>query len=127
MSANMPTEEESEDQQMKQTSSDPEKLLGLSLKSLDLVDYQEGGVVSRTILKGPGGTITAFAFAQGEALSEHSAPFDALVQVMEGEVEVRIAGKANQLGPGEMIIMPANVPHALSALTRFKMLLIMVK
>ncbi len=93
----------------------------------EMVEYQEGAVVSRTIMDKPQGTVTLFAFAEGEGLSEHTTPYDALVQVMDGEVEITIGGKAFHLGEGEMIVMPAEIPHALRALGRFKMLLVMVK
>jgi quercetin dioxygenase-like cupin family protein len=93
----------------------------------DMVEYQEGAVVSRTLIDKPMGTVTLFAFAEGEGLSEHTTPYDALVQVLDGEVEITIAGEAFHLDEGEMIVMPADVPHALRALGRFKMLLVMVK
>jgi quercetin dioxygenase-like cupin family protein len=93
----------------------------------EMVEYQEGAVVSRTIIEKPKGTVTLFAFAEGEGLSEHTTPYDALVQVLDGEVEITIGGESFRLGEGEMIIMPADVPHALRALGRFKMLLVMVK
>jgi quercetin dioxygenase-like cupin family protein len=93
----------------------------------NLVNYQEGSVVSREIISKPTGTVTAFAFAEGQGLSEHTAPFDALVQVLDGEVEIRISGAPYNLKEGEMIIMPAGEPHALKAVKRFKMLLVMIK
>lgn len=96
-------------------------------KLADLVDYQEGSVVSRTIIDKNAGTVTLFAFGEGQGLSEHTAPFDALVYLVDGEAEVFVSGKAHHLKEGEMIIMPANAPHALKAVTRFKMLLVMVK
>ncbi len=96
-----------------------------ALKSL--VDYQEGAVVSREVINKSTGTVTVFAFDAGQGLSEHTAPFDALVQVLDGEVEIRIAGIPHRLQEGEMIIMPAGKPHALKALARFKMLLVMIK
>jgi len=92
-----------------------------------MVEYQEGAVVSRTIIDKPQGTVSLFAFAEGEGLSEHTTPYDALVQVLDGEVEITIGGKAFHLDGGETIMMPADVPHALRALGRFKMLLVMVK
>lgn len=92
-----------------------------------MVTCQDGSVVSREIIKKPAGTVTVFAFAEGQGLSEHSAPFDALVQVLEGKMEVLIDGKPHELKEGEMIIMPADIPHALKALTPFKMLLVMIK
>jgi quercetin dioxygenase-like cupin family protein len=92
-----------------------------------LVAYQPGGVVSRTLVKQQGGTVTAFAFDQGQALSEHTAPFAALVQVLDGEVELVIGGKQVHATAGDAVLMPAGVPHAVNATTRFKMLLIMVR
>jgi quercetin dioxygenase-like cupin family protein len=91
------------------------------------VAYQDGAVVSRTLVKGPTGTITAFAFDAGQALSEHTAAFDALVQVLEGEAEITISRKPFQLREGEVILLPAQQPHAVSATTRFKMLLTMIR
>lgn len=93
----------------------------------DLIAYQEGAVVSRQIVKAEAGNVTLFAFDLGQELSEHTAPFDALVHVLDGEVEVRISGKPYPLKAGEAIVMPANEPHALKALTRFKMLLTMIR
>ncbi len=92
-----------------------------------LIDYQTGSVVSKTIIKLPTGTVTLFAFDNGEGLSEHTTPFDALVYLVDGEAEITIAGEANLVKKGEMIIMPANQPHALKAKERFKMMLVMVK
>ena len=92
-----------------------------------LIDYQEGSVVSRTLIDKKAGTVTLFAFDEGQGLSEHTAPFDAMVQVLEGEVTVTIAGKPVNLKTGEITIMPANKTHALSAKTKFKMLLTMIK
>jgi quercetin dioxygenase-like cupin family protein len=92
-----------------------------------LVEYQEGSVVSRTIIDRGVGTVTLFAFDEGEGLSEHTAPYDALVVDLEGEVEIRIAGKRSLLKEGDVMIMPANKPHALKALTRFKMMLVMIR
>jgi len=93
----------------------------------ELVDYQEGSVVSRTLLEKPTGTVTAFAFDREEGLSEHTAPFDALVQVVEGEAEIVISGRPFQVREGEMLVMPAGEPHALRAVGRFKMLLTMIR
>ncbi len=97
------------------------------IKPAALADYQEGSIVSRIVLKQEKGNVTFFAFDKGQELSEHTAPFDALVQVLEGRAEVIIAGQSHQLGAGEMIIMPANRPHALKAPERFKMLLTMIR
>jgi len=92
-----------------------------------LIAYQEGSVVSRTIIDKEAGTVTLFAFDQGQGLSEHTAPYDALVQILDGEANITISGKTIAVGQGEMTIMPANHPHALSAVTRFKMLLTMIR
>jgi quercetin dioxygenase-like cupin family protein len=97
------------------------------IRPVDLVTYQQGAVVSRTLVKQSTGTVTVFAFDEGQGLSEHTAPFDALVHVLEGSAEIVIAGKTNQLSAGEMIVMPANQPHALTARTPFKMLLTMIR
>ncbi len=103
-------------------------LLPAQVKSTaEYVSYQDGAVVSREILKRPTGTVTLFAFAEGEGLSEHTAPFDALVQVLEGHAEITISGQAHQVRGGEMILLPAGQPHALKAITRFKMLLTMIR
>lgn len=93
-----------------------------------LVDYQDGSVVSRTIIKKKdAGTVTLFAFAEGEGLSEHTAPFDALVQIIEGEAEVTLSGAKHRVQAGEMIILPADVAHSLHAAEPFKMLLTMIR
>ena len=93
----------------------------------DLVEYQPGAVVSRSILKKSAGTVTAFAFDQGEGLSEHTAAFDALVLMTEGQSEISVAGISHRLSAGHLLRLPAGRPHALKAITRFKMLLIMIK
>lgn len=93
----------------------------------DMVAYQDGSIVSKEIIKKPTGTVTIFAFDQDQGLSEHTAPFDALVQIVDGEAEIIISGESHHLKQGEMIIMPAGAPHALKALTQFKMMLVMVK
>ncbi|MBX7213295.1 MAG: cupin domain-containing protein [Thermoflexales bacterium] len=92
-----------------------------------LVAYGDSAVVSRALMAGPAGTVTAFAFDGGESLSEHSAPYDALVQVLEGEAGITIAGKRQVVPAGEVILLPANVPHAVDAPGRFKMLLTMIR
>jgi len=94
---------------------------------LDEVDYSTGGVVSKNVIKKPTGNISLFAFEKGEGLSEHTAPFDALLQVIDGEAKVTINGKPHDLKAGESIIMPANSPHAVFAAERFKMVLTMIK
>lgn len=93
----------------------------------EMVSYQEGSVVSRQIIKSDGGNVTLFAFDANQGLSEHTAPFDALVHILEGEAEVTISGKPFQLKTGDAIIMPANEPHALKAIQKFKMLLTMIR
>jgi quercetin dioxygenase-like cupin family protein len=92
-----------------------------------LVEFGPGAVVSRTLVKRGTGTVTLFAFDAGQGLSEHTAPFDALVQVLEGEAEVVLGGKAHRLAGGDAILMPADVPHALAAVRPFKMLLTMIR
>jgi len=93
----------------------------------ELLVYQKGAIVSKTLLEKETGTVTLFAFDKDQALSEHTAPFDALVQVTDGQAEIRIAGIPHRVGEGEMIVMPAGRPHALRALTPFKMMLTMVR
>ena len=110
----------------------PEKLseikdLTNALNLKDIVAYQEHSVVSRELIRKPAGTLTVFAFDQGEGLSEHTAPFDAVVCILEGEAQITISKKPYTVKEGEMLIMPANKPHALHAVTKFKMLLIMIK
>jgi quercetin dioxygenase-like cupin family protein len=97
------------------------------LHMTDLASYQEGSVVSRQITKEDAGNITLFAFDEGQELSEHTAPFDAVVHVLDGEVDVRISGVGYSLKSGDAIIMPADEPHALKAVTKFKMLLTMIR
>jgi len=104
-----------------------EKLVAQAVRLIDLVDYQEGSVVSRAIIDRKAGTVTLFAFDDGQGLSEHTAPFNALVYLLEGEAEVVISGKALRLREGEMVIMPADQPHSLKAVKRFKMLLMMIR
>ncbi len=100
--------------------------VGEKVELAGLVQYQEGSVVSRTVIDRKTGTVTLFAFAEGQGLSEHTAPFDALVYLLDGEAEVTISGTAVHLKPGEMVIMPASRPHALKAIKPFKMMLVMV-
>lgn len=92
-----------------------------------LVDYQEGSVVSRTLIKEKAGSLTLFSFDKGQALSEHSTPFDALLHVLEGEAEVTISGRPSLLRAGMLIRLPAGEPHAVRAVERFKMLLLMIR
>jgi quercetin dioxygenase-like cupin family protein len=96
-------------------------------KLAGMVDYQDGAVVSSTLIKKEKGTVTLFAFDEGQGLSEHTAPFDAMVHVLDGRVEVSISGKPMVLGKGDMVVMPANEPHALKAIEKFKMMLIMIR
>ena len=93
----------------------------------DLVNYQDGAVVSREVMKKKTGTVTLFAFDEGQGLSEHTTPFDALANVIEGELEIVISGQPLRVKEGEMVIMPADQPHALKAMARSKMLLIMIR
>jgi quercetin dioxygenase-like cupin family protein len=106
---------------------DTSKLVAKASSLEGLIDYQEGSVVSRTIIDKKTGTITLFAFDENQGLSEHTAPYDAMVYMLDGEVDVTISGKPLRLKQGEMTIMPASEPHALAAKTRFKMLLVMIK
>ena len=99
-----------------------------SVNSLNkLVQYQKDSIVSKVLIKKQTGNVTLFAFEKGQELSEHTAPFDALVHVFEGQVDVILNGESNITKSGEMIIMPANVPHSLKAVERFKMMLVMIK
>jgi quercetin dioxygenase-like cupin family protein len=104
-----------------------ESLVGEVLTLSELINYQDGSVVSRTLVDRGIGTITLFAFDKGQGLSEHTAPFDAVVQVIDGESEITIAGVKHNLRAGQMIIMPANQPHAVKAAEKFKMLLVMIR
>src|ERR1700692_2357394 len=97
------------------------------VRFIDLVDYQDGSVVSRTIVKRSTGTVTLFAFDEGQGLSEHTAAFDAVAHVLQGAAEITVSGKPLRTTAGEAILMPANQPHSLKALTRFKMLLTMIR
>ena len=104
-----------------------EDLLATVFHTIDLATYQAGAVVSRTLINQKTGTVTLFAFDAGQELSEHTAPYDALVQVLDGETRITIAGQPFDLKAGDLIIMPANQPHAVSATTPFKMLLTMIR
>jgi quercetin dioxygenase-like cupin family protein len=111
-----------------ETSPKPKGLSGGEIAEAGgLVNYQDGSIVSREIVKKPTGNVTIFAFDDGQGLSEYTAPFDALVHVLEGEAEISIAGKPHCLHCGEMILLPAQQPHALKALKRFKMILTMIR
>lgn len=109
--------------------SDKEKALdGAKVEKLaDLVQYQEGAIVSRTLVDKQAGTVTVFAFDEGQGLSEHVAPFDALVNVVDGEAEILIEGRPHRVREGEIIMMPGGKPHALKAAKRFKMILVMIR
>ena len=104
-----------------------ETLVATPAKLVDLVGYQEGSVVSRTIIDKKAGTVTLFAFDEAQRLSEHTAPYDASVYGLDGEAEIVISGKPIRLQAGEMVILPANEPHAVNAVNKFKMLLIMIR
>lgn len=106
---------------------DIDKLEAKAIRLVDFIDYQDGSVVSREIINRKTGTVTIFAFDEGQGLSEHTAPFDALVYLIEGEADIFISGNSHRLKTGEMIIMPANKPHALKAVKRFKMVLVMIR
>jgi len=97
------------------------------IRLTDLVNYQDGAVVSRTLITRATGTITLFAFDEGQGLSEHTAPFDAVAHVLEGQAEIVVSGKPLRTTAGEAVLMPANQPHSLKALSRFKMLLTMIR
>ncbi len=100
---------------------------GKALNTRELIDYATDSVVSKTLIDTTAGTVTLFAFDKAQGLSEHTAPFDALVQIVEGEAAITIGGNTSNVTEGQMIIMPANIPHALKATTRFKMLLTMIR
>ncbi len=104
-----------------------EDLRGHALKLADMVTYQQGSVVSRTVVDRKVGTVTLFAFDKGQGLSEHTAPYDALVYVFDGEAQVTISGRDVQVKSGELVIMPAHEPHSLDATTAFKMMLVMIR
>ena len=101
--------------------------VGRPLKLSGMVEYQEGSVVSRTIVDKDAGTVTLFSFDKGQGLSEHTAPYDALVQLLDGEAEVVISGSPLRVKKGEIVIMPADEPHSLRAIERFKMILTMIR
>jgi len=106
---------------------EPKSLKAQAVNLVSLIDYQEGTVVSRTLIDKKVGTLTLFAFDEGKGLSENTAPFDAFVYILDGKAEVVISGKAHSVGTGEMIIMPANEPHSLKAPEKFKMMLVMIR
>ena len=103
------------------------ELIGNALTMSDLVAYQDGSVVSKTLIDKKVGTVTLFSFGAGQGLSEHTVPYDAFVQVVDGEAEVTIKGEPQTVAAGQMIIMPANIPHEMKAVKPFKMLLVMIR
>jgi len=107
--------------------STPESPIGHAITMTELVQYQPGSVVSRTLIDKKIGTITLFAFDEGQGLSEHTAPYDAFVQIVDGAADITIAGEVQRVAAGQLIIMPANVPHSLRSAGRFKMLLVMIR
>lgn len=111
---------------MPQGRGDGSELEGV-VHAADLVEFQAGAVVSRALVKKPTGTVTAFAFAAGEGLSEHTAPFDALALGLQGEADLSVSGRVHRLGEGQILRLPAGQPHAVKAATAFKMLLIMIR
>ena len=104
-----------------------EDLRGKVMVSRDLVSYQDGAVVSRTLINKSVGTVTVFSFDEGQGLSEHTAPYDAMVEILDGEADITISGNTQRVKAGEMLIMPANQPHALHGVKAFKMMLIMIR
>ncbi len=97
------------------------------MPAVDMIEYQDAAIVSRTVLKQATGNVTLFAFDRGQELSEHTSPYDAMVQVLDGQVQVTIGGEPHELRAGDLIVMPANRPHALRAVSRFKMMLTMIR
>ena len=113
---------------MEKNNSNNKPLIFSKSMNLDkMINYQDGSIVSRTLIDKDVGTVTLFAFDKGQGLSEHTAPYDALIYVLQGKVEAKLSGTSMLVSKGEMLIMPANKPHALQATERFKMLLIMIK
>jgi quercetin dioxygenase-like cupin family protein len=102
-------------------------IIGQAVNLSGVIDYQDGSVVSKELIRKEKGTLTLFAFDKDQGLSEHTAPFDAFVYILDGKAQITISGRASQVAAGQMMIMPANQPHALAALERFKMLLVMIK
>jgi quercetin dioxygenase-like cupin family protein len=121
------TEAEGKTMEKEKEKKGPEGLVSAVNRLADLVAYQKGSVVSRTVIDKKVGTVTLFSFDEGQGLSEHTAPFDALVYLLDGEAEISISGKPLHLREGEMTVMPADQPHALKAMGRFKMLLVMIR
>jgi len=112
---------------MKKIDNKKEDMRGKVLKAADLVAYDKGAVVSRIIIEKENCSVSVFSFDKGQGLSEHTSPFDAMVQVLDGEAEITISGKPRKVSAGEFIIMPANKPHALKAVEKFKMALVMLR
>jgi quercetin dioxygenase-like cupin family protein len=108
-------------------STEPDSPLATPALLADLADYHTGSIVSRTLLKSPGGSLTMFAFAEGESLSEHTTPHDAVVLVVDGLARITVGGRVHEVSSGELLLMPANVPHAVYAEAPFKMLLVMLR
>ncbi|MCL5992016.1 MAG: cupin domain-containing protein [Bacteroidetes bacterium] len=108
-------------------SKENDNIYGIQANIDELIAYQPGAVVSRTLINKKAGTVTLFSFDEGQSLSEHTAPFDALVHILDGEAEIIIGGELNQLTSGDVIIMPGGIPHAVKANKKFKMMLVMVK
>lgn len=102
-------------------------LAGKVFSPVDLLDFQDGGIVSRSLLDGEGGSATLFTFDAGQSLSEHKAPYSALVTGLEGEAEFTVGGVPQKVQAGRMLVMPANVPHSMKAETRFRMMLVMIR
>ena len=98
-----------------------------AIRLIDFIEYQRGSIVSRTVIDKKKGTVTLFAFDKGQGLSEHTAPFDALVYILDGEAEIVISGKTTHAAEGDLVVMPANQPHSLRAIEKFKMALIMIR
>ena len=111
----------------RKTSGQKDHIVAQAAPSSDLVSYQKGAIVSREIIRRKTGTVTLFAFDKGQGLSEHTAPFDALVHLLDGEAEITISGQPHHVTAGDLLLMPANEPHALHATKRFKMLLTMIR
>ena len=104
-----------------------ESCVGKPVVLVDIIDYADGSIVSKTLIDKPVGTITFFAFDRGQKLSEHTTPYDAVVQIIDGSADITINGKIKTVSAGQLIIMPANIPHAVAAKEKFKMMLIMIR
>ena len=105
----------------------PENCVGKPVVLVDMIDYADGSIVSKTLIDKPVGTITLFAFDRGQKLSEHTAPYDAVVQIIDGSADITIDGKVKNICSGQLIVMPANIPHSVAAKEKFKMMLIMIR